>query len=83
MTDGKPAMDDIRQMYIYHQYFQADKVALVYPGEGEPVSGRFMQVDNHNNPGDQQCGLLFIRPHANIRQWQKEVAEGVGAWIIR
>lgn len=40
----KPSIEDVRQMYAYHHYFAAEKVALLYPGEHDYISGNFVQI---------------------------------------
>lgn len=31
LTKGQPAMEDLRQMYVYNKYFRAEKGVLLYP----------------------------------------------------
>jgi len=44
-VDNKPILDDIRQMYAYHHYFNAEKVALFYPGKKNYSYGHFIDSE--------------------------------------
>jgi len=76
---GRPSIEDLRQMYVYADLFDAEKVALVYPGEGNPISG------NYYNTGlqsfEKECALLPIElptekgQHINIKNWQKMIGK--------
>jgi len=79
---NKPAIEDIRQMYAYNHYFRAQKVALVFPGSYDDSPGDFIDVDNQNKLSGYKCGLMFMKPNYNIRDWQKEISKKITEWIV-
>lgn len=67
-----PSPDDLRQMYVYHEYYSALKVALVYPGDtNKSSSGKFINFDGSD--GNKLCSVLLINVHDTIKIWQKEI----------
>ena len=78
--DYNPAMDDIRQMYVYQHYYEANKAALVYPGIDNYFAGNFMDLNNQNNISNLECGLMPIKPEQDIKKWQKEIIEKIKNW---
>lgn len=58
--DGtKPSADDLRQMYVYGQYYGAKKVALVYPSN----QNAYFKGDFAKQPKEmtvKECGLLAV-----------------------
>jgi 5-methylcytosine-specific restriction enzyme subunit McrC len=81
LVDNQPSMEDLRQMYAYHHYFEAEKVALFYPGENEYVSGHFMDLIKQNDTSEFECSLLFTQFEENIKDWQKKIVAIVNQWI--
>ncbi len=78
----KVAIEDIRQMYAYNHYFRANKVALVFPGVLNDAAGDFIDIDKQDKVSGYQCGLLFIKPNYDVRDWQKEISKKITDWII-
>jgi 5-methylcytosine-specific restriction enzyme subunit McrC len=58
LSKAKPAMEDLRQMYVYNKLFDAPKTALLYPQVYDLSShwGKFK-----NEKEDLSCGLIFVR----------------------
>lgn len=81
LKDNRPSLEDIRQMYAYHQYFNANKVALIYPGNMESFSGKYADIHNPLMDSDFECSLVFIPVLENVKEWQVEIAEKVKARI--
>jgi len=81
LVSNKPSIEDIRQMYAYHHYFEAKKVALLYPGDAPYVTGKFVEVKEQKNLSDMECGLLFTQYKGSVKNWQKQIGEEINHWI--
>jgi 5-methylcytosine-specific restriction enzyme subunit McrC len=80
-VNSKPSIEDIRQMYAYHHYFEAEKVALLYPGEENYISGNFVQVNHKNINKNQECGLMFVDADSDVKKWQGKIVQQVASWV--
>src|SRR5690606_203763 len=75
--NGKsPSPDDLRQMFVYHEYFEATKVALLYPGEGEQIAGQFYLKDQ-SGFDDKHCYILQIPADRDFAVWKNSIVEKV------
>ena len=83
-----PSPEDLRQMYVYHEYYGAKRVALVYPGdEKNETTGTYSETPTNKNK-DKSCSvILFSIPgdnkgHKNvIRNWQDNITAKFADWI--
>lgn len=80
LTENRPSVEDIRQMYAYHHYFKAEKVALVYPGEINGISGKYVEIDQSKD-SSMECSLIFLPVGEDVKKWQEEIGERFGRWI--
>lgn len=74
-----PSVGDLRQMYVYHQYYGAEKVAIVYPGANSTRNGVYM--DFLGEISNQTCSLVGIHPEKDMKEWQKKIADDILKWI--
>ncbi len=53
-------MDDLRQMFAYHHYFDAAKCYLLFPGEADLQEGGFANVSyfKKSDLGEKACGII-------------------------
>lgn len=76
-----PSPDDLRQMFVYHEYYDANRVALVYPGSRpSETSGKYL----HPTTGlatEKECSLIFLAVEPRIKEWQSMIFERVNNWI--
>jgi 5-methylcytosine-specific restriction enzyme subunit McrC len=74
--NGKnPSPDDLRQMYVYHQYFDADKVALVYPGDSYTTTqGHYAETDSELLT-QSECAVIQLGVETNIQMWQEDIGK--------
>lgn len=81
LVASKPSMEDIRQMYAYHHYFEAKKVALLYPGDSTYLKGTFVDINKQKRLSDMECGVLFTQFRGSVKNWQKQIGEEIQRWI--
>jgi 5-methylcytosine-specific restriction enzyme subunit McrC len=75
-----PSPDDLRQMYVYHEYFDAKKVALVYPGNSEnSKAGTYLKKDGEHD--DKICSVVLINVKNDIKEWQQEIGEVIKQFV--
>ena len=78
---SKPFSDDLRQMYVYHEYFKAKKVALVYPSNMfNSIIGVFSRL-NDEEIFEKSCSVIGVGVRDNINIWQEEIAKHIKNWI--
>lgn len=77
-----PSPDDLRQMYVYHEYFDAQKVALVYPGNNKnSKKGTYFDKDGVNDD-NKHCSVVLIDVvDTGIKKWQKNIIEQIKNFI--
>lgn len=75
-----PSPDDLRQMYVYHEYFDASKVALIYPGNNkDSKAGTYLKKDgNHDN---KICSVVLINVENEIKEWQIKIREVIKQFV--
>jgi 5-methylcytosine-specific restriction enzyme subunit McrC len=74
-----PTPEDLRQLYVYHEYFEAEKVALVYPGSFTARKGHYYQ--KNQLPGNKECSVMGIPVNLSVKSWRIAIANQVLSWI--
>lgn len=77
-----PGPDDLRQMYVYHNYYGANRVSLVYPGEINNRSAGFYLDPVTADSTGMECSIITISVKEKVRDWQREIADKINAYII-
>jgi 5-methylcytosine-specific restriction enzyme subunit McrC len=76
-----PSPDDLRQMYVYHEYYKARKVALVYPGsELLKTMGTYLDPVSSIEI-DKECSIFSIPAQTDIKLWQKNIYKEFETWM--
>lgn len=75
--NGKsPSSDDLRQMFVYHEYYEANKVVLLYPGEGDILKGQYYLKDQ-SGFDEKHCHILQIPADKDFSIWKNRILERV------
>ena len=76
-----PSTEDLRQMYVYHKYYDAKSVALVYPGaEFSRISGFYLDPITESR-SEMECSIITIPVNSNIKEWQKSIHNNIKEWF--
>ena len=81
ILNNNPSPDDLRQLYVYHEYYKARKVALVYPGESIfKTRGKYLDPSTGAKL-DKECSLITLSVDKKIKDWQKIISSEIQTWI--
>jgi 5-methylcytosine-specific restriction enzyme subunit McrC len=75
LNGNNPSPDDLRQMYVYHEYFGAKRVALVYPGEKTSKIGGVFLDPLTNKDTAMECNVISIAVEQKIKKWQIQIGK--------
>lgn len=82
-----PSPEDLRQMYVYHEYYNAKRVALVYPGnKTNDIKGTYLSTPTNDNIHKECSIILFSVPDKTIdnkslvKTWQGEIKARFEKW---
>lgn len=76
-----PSPDDLRQMYVYHEYYNAKKVALIYPGVESSKTGFYLD-SNTEKDTEKQCSIILFPVESDIKKWQKNICNYIESWVL-
>ena len=69
-----PSPEDLRQMYVYHRFYQAKKVALIYPSVKHTIQkGNYYHSLLTGEMSDKECSIVHIATASDIKVWQEEI----------
>ena len=65
-------------MHVYHEYFNAEKVALVYPGDCETKKGNYYKTDENTKISEKKCSIIKISTDEKERNdWQAKISDQI------
>ena len=86
INGSSPSSGDLRQMYVYHKYYKATRVALVYPGtvtQKKPDNGKFELIGDIDNEAINICGVITLNTNditagqKPISVWQEQISKEI------
>ena len=78
-----PSPEDLRQMYVYHRFYQAKKVALIYPSEEHSIKkGNYYNSSIQDEMSKKECSILQITTNADIKKWQVNITHQIKEFLV-
>ncbi|MFY0594678.1 McrC family protein [Roseivirga sp.] len=75
-----PSPEDLRQLYVYSKYYQAKRVALIYPGDSNNVSSGKYFKEGKEELGQDECSIISLVVEPLIAEWQLNLSSCVLKW---
>ena len=76
-----PSLEDLRQMYVYMQFYATQKVALIYPGIKSNIQSGTYYQETSLELGNRECCVISTAVNKDIRSWQKQLTEQIMNWV--
>lgn len=91
LSNANVSASDLRQMFVYMEYFGAKKVGLVYPEpmfDGQDMTGYFLSSQNYNQD-DRECSVLcwgipdleVMKSPGPLSIWQDAILSRARDWL--
>jgi len=81
INKSNPKPDDLRQLYVYKEYYCSTKVALIYPGSHSACNSGLYYKKNSYGPSENECAVITIKANRDINKWQANIAKQINQWI--
>jgi 5-methylcytosine-specific restriction enzyme subunit McrC len=81
LENRNPSPEDLRQIYVYHEYFNAKKVALIYPSDTFYKMGGDFHPSKDGELFKKSCSIIGIGIQSNVKIWQEEINKHIKLWI--
>lgn len=80
LKQNNPTPHDLRQMYVYMKYYNAKRVALVYPNAESSIKSGYFYKETDSELSSNDCSLISIGVIEDINQWQTKIYEQINNW---
>ncbi len=80
IKNSNPSPHDLRQMYVYMKYYNAKRVALVYPNAESSIKSGLFYKETDSELSNNDCSLISIGVMEDIKQWQTKIYEQINDW---
>ena len=77
LKQSNPTPHDLRQMYVYMKYYNAKRVALVYPNAESSIKSGLFYKETDSELSNNDCSLISIGVMEDIKQWQTKIYEQI------
>ncbi len=76
-----PSPSDLRQMFVYHDYYDARKVALLYPGSQTSIlKGSYLdKFTGEKLP--KECSIITLAVESRVKVWQTQIQDQIAVWM--
>ncbi|MGS4343989.1 McrC family protein [Myroides odoratus] len=79
---SNPSAEDLRQMYVYHRFYQANTVLLLYPSDQHQIrKGNYFKPSNHGELSNTTCSIMQIATGDTIQTWQEEIVKNIQSFL--
>jgi len=80
IRQDNPSPHDLRQMYVYMKYYNAKRVALVYPNVKSSIKSGLFYKETDSELSNNNCSLISIGIVEDIKQWQVKIYKQINDW---